>query len=147
MRIRVSQLPLPQGSSLTSRSRVDQGTNMRLMVHGHNVEITPDLYSYVERRLQATLGAFATQVGRVTVGLQAPVGAEDAITTCHILVELHASGGLRTGEAAPEPETAIDRAAERAGRAVRRELARCRGLTDGAGTKALLVIDDGRHTS
>jgi ribosome-associated translation inhibitor RaiA len=128
------------------RIRVSQPLS-RLVVHGHNIEITPDLYAHVQRKLEQSLGAFATQVRRVTVGLQAPVGAEDTITTCHILVELQAFGGLRTGEAGPAPKIAIGRAAERAGRAVRRELARRRRLADRADTKAFLVIHDAPHTS
>jgi ribosome-associated translation inhibitor RaiA len=104
---------------------------MRLVVHGHNVEITPELYSHVEGQVLSTLGTLGRQVGRVTVRIHAPAGAEDAMTACHILVELHPSGGLGIGDAAPNVETAIDRAAERAGGAVRRELARRRGLPDG----------------
>lgn len=102
---------------------------MRLVVHGHNVEITPELYSHVKSRMESALGALGVQVGRITVRLHAPAGTEDAITTCHILVELNPSGGLGTGEAAPKPTTAIDRAAERASHAVRRELERRRGVT------------------
>ena len=101
---------------------------MRLVVHGHNVEITPELYSHVEGRVLSTLGTLGRQIGRVTVRVHAPVGTEDAMTICYILVELHPSGGLGIGDAAPNVETAIDRAAERAGAAVRRELERRRGL-------------------
>jgi len=64
----------------------------------------------------------------VTVRVHALLGTEDAMTACHILVDLHPSGGLGIGAAAPNVETTIDRAAERAGGAVRRELARRRGL-------------------
>ena len=71
------------------------------------------------------------QIGRVTVRVHAPVGTEDAMTICHILMELHPSGGRGVGDAAPNVRTAIDRAAERAGSAVGRELARRRGLPDG----------------
>jgi ribosomal subunit interface protein len=104
---------------------------MRLVVHGHNVEITPEVHSHVERRLLPTLEPFARRVGRVTVRLHVAAGAEDAVTTCHILVEFHPSGGLGIGEAASNLATAIDRAAQRARDAVARELARRRGLPDG----------------
>ena len=104
---------------------------MRLVVHGHNVEITPELYSHVEGRVLSSLGTLGRQVGRVTVRVHAPAGAEDAITSCHILVEIHPSGGLGMGDTAPNVEMAIDRAAERAGVAVRRELARRCGLPGG----------------
>ena len=67
----------------------------------------------------------------MTVRVHAPVGTEDAMTICYILVDLHPSGGLGIRDAAPNVETAIDRATERAGGAVRRELGRRRGLPDG----------------
>lgn len=98
--------------------------DMRLVVHGHNVEITPELHAHLERQLESSLGDLGALVGRVTVRFHAPVGTEDAITTCHILVELRPSGALAIGESALRPETAVVRAAERAGR----ELARRRGL-------------------
>ena len=101
---------------------------MRLVVHGHNVEITPEIYSHVEGRVLSSLGTLGRQIGRVTVRVHAPVGTEDVMTICYILVELHPSGGLGIGDAAPNVETAIDRAAGRAGGAVRRELERRRGL-------------------
>lgn len=93
---------------------------MELVVHGHNVEITPELHSHLERQLESSLGALEMLVARVTVRLHAPAGTEDAITTCHILLELRPHGALGIGESAPKPQTAVDRAAERA----RRELAR-----------------------
>jgi hypothetical protein len=65
----------------------------------------------------------------VTVRLHVAAGPEDAVT-CHILVELHPSGGLGIGEAASNLTTAIDRAAQRARDAVARELERRRGLPD-----------------
>jgi ribosome-associated translation inhibitor RaiA len=103
---------------------------MRLVVHGHDVEVTPEVHSPVERRVLPILETFGRRVGRVTVRLHG-AGAEDAVTTCHILVELHPSGGLGIGEAASNPATAIDRAAQRARDAVTRELVRRRGLPDG----------------
>jgi len=100
---------------------------MRLVVHGHDVEVTPEVHSHVERRLLPALQTFGKRVGRVTIRLH---GAEDGVATCHILVELHPSGGLGVGEAASNPATAIDRAAQRAHDVVARELARRRGLPD-----------------
>ena len=101
---------------------------MKLVVHGHNVEITPELRSHFERRVLSTLGTLGRQVGRVTARIHAPTGADDAMKACHILVELHPSGGLGVGDAAPNVAAAFERAIERAAIAVRRELARRRGL-------------------
>jgi ribosome-associated translation inhibitor RaiA len=98
---------------------------MELLVHGHNVEITPELRSHLERQLESSLGSLEMLVARVTVRLHAPAGTEDAVTTCHILLELRPSGAVGIGESALKPQTAVDRAAERA----RQELARRRGRT------------------
>ncbi len=98
---------------------------MELLVHGHNVEITPELRSHLERQLESSLGSLEMLVSRVTVRLHAAAGTEDAVTTCHILLELRPSGAVGIGESALKPETAVDRAAERA----RQQLARRRGRT------------------
>ena len=98
---------------------------MELVIHGHNVEITPDLRSHLERQLESLLGALEMLVTRMTVRLHAPAGSEDAVTTCHILLELRPSGTVGIGESALKPQTAVERAAERA----RQELARRRGRT------------------
>lgn len=103
---------------------------MRIVVHGHNVEMTPDIHSQVERRILRTLEDFGKRVGRVTVRLHVAVGGENAVTTCHILVELHPSGGLGIGETGSTLATAVDRAARRASDAVARELTRRTGLPE-----------------
>jgi ribosome-associated translation inhibitor RaiA len=84
---------------------------MELLVHGHDVEITPELRSHIERQLEPSLGSLEMLVARVTVRLHAPAGTEDAVTTCHILIELRPSGAVGSGESALKPQTALDPAA------------------------------------
>lgn len=104
---------------------------MRLFVHGHDVEVTPDLRFQVERRILSGLERFGRRVGTVTVRLQRPVDGAGGLWTCHILVDLHPSGGLGLGETAPELLAAVDRASERVGAAAARELARRHARRDG----------------
>lgn len=112
---------------------------MRLAIHGHNVEITPDLYSRVERRVLSALRRFGRRVRRMTVRVHAGTG--DTMTSCHILVELNPSGGLGLGETAPDLETAIDRAAERVGGVVGLELARRSALPGGPGRSSACPME------
>lgn len=103
---------------------------MQVVVHGRGVEITPDLQAQVARRALAALGRFGRRIGRVTVRLHAPSGGADALTICHILVDIHPSGGLGVGDAAPSLEAAVDRALERTSGAVSHELKRRRQLPE-----------------
>jgi len=109
---------LPLGAA---GSKAEGRPMAKLGIYGHNVEITPDLHSYVERQVSA-LWRFGRRVRSITVRLHAGTG--DAMTSCHIALELHPSGGLDIGEAGPNLRQIIDRAGERAGRALGRELAR-----------------------
>ena len=123
----------------TFGSGVERRSAVRLVVHGHNVEITPDLYSHVERRVLSALRRFGRRVRRMTVRLHAGTG--DAMTSCHILLELHPSGGLGIGEAGPDLETVIDRAAEGAGGALGRELGRRSALPQGHGRSSACPME------
>lgn len=111
---------------------------MQLVIHGHNVEITPDLYARVERRVLAALRRFGTRVVRMTVRVHAGTG--DTMTSCHMLVEFTPSGGLGLGETAPDLERAVERAAERVGGAIDREFAR-RSALDGPGRPSACPLE------
>ncbi len=97
---------------------------MQLVIHGHGVEITQDLFSQIEAQLLSTLERFGRRVGRVTVRLHRPADDGGTLCTCHVLVDLHPVGGLGVGEHAPGVMAAVERASERAGTAVASELTR-----------------------
>ncbi len=103
---------------------------MQVVVHGHGVEITPELHAQVARQALAALGRFGGRIGRVTVRLHAPSGGADELAICHILVDIHPCGGLGVGDAAPSLEAAADRALGRASAAVSDELTRRRWLRE-----------------
>ncbi len=123
----------------TFEGGVERRSAVRLLIHGHNVEMTPDLYSRVERRVLSALRRFGRRVTRTTVRVHA--GTEDTMTSCHILVELQPSGGMGFGESAPDLETAVDRAAERVGGAIGRELARRSALPGGPGRSSAYPME------
>jgi len=97
---------------------------MQVVVHGHGVEITPELHAQVARQTLAALGRFGGRLGRVTIRLHPPSGAAGELAICHILVDIHPGGGLGVGDAAPSLEAAADRALGRASAAVSDELTR-----------------------
>ena len=97
---------------------------MRLDIRGRHLTLTPALRDRATRRLHFALGRFHRRVGRVTVRLgdvNGPGGGVDKF--CR--VELHAAGRRITiEELDADIYAAIDRAAERVGRAVERAVAR-----------------------
>ena len=100
--------------------------SMRLDIRGRHLTLTPALLDRVTRRLRFALGRFDRRVGRVSVRLgdvNGPRGGVDKSCTVH----LHAAGrSITIEERDRDMYAAIDRAAERAGRAVERALARLR---------------------
>jgi len=47
----------PGGVAERVGHRLEVRRDVRLVVHGHNVQITPEIYSHVEGRVLSTLGA------------------------------------------------------------------------------------------
>lgn len=99
---------------------------MRLDIRGRHLTLTPALLDRVTRRLRFALGRLDRSVGRVTVRLGDVNGPRGGIDkSCR--VQLHAAGRpITIEELDPDMYAAIDRAAERVGRAVERALARLR---------------------
>lgn len=99
---------------------------MQLDIRGRHLTLTVALLDRVDRRLRFALGRFDRSLGRVTVRLgddNGPRGGVDK--SCR--VQLYAAGRpISIEEIDPDMYAAIDRAAERTGRAVERALARLR---------------------
>jgi putative sigma-54 modulation protein len=98
---------------------------MRLELRGQQVELTETLRAHVARRLQYALGRFGPYVLQETVllaNLNDPHGGN--AKQCRIAVALQQSGHLHVEEMDADLYTAIDRAAERIGFVVARDLER-----------------------
>ena len=101
----------------------------RLMVFGHNVNVTRDLRAYIESQVGDALRLFGKRVGTVCVRLH-QASDPGAPVSCYIRVDLNPSGGLALGEFAPGAKQAVAAATRRIGAAVDREIGRVQGAVD-----------------
>jgi putative sigma-54 modulation protein len=104
---------------------------MRLEIRSRDVEIGQELRGSIERRLRFLLGRFGTRVGRVTVYLAELDGPRGGIDKrCRIVVRLVHSGQILVEYADTDLGAALERAADRVGQSVGRELERRRERGD-----------------
>jgi hypothetical protein len=103
----------------------------RLMVFGHNVEVTRDLRAYIDSQIEGALRPFGKRVGTVCVRLH-QASDPAAPVSCYIRVDLNPSGGLALGEFAPGARQAVAAATRRVGAAVGQEIARAQGAVNSA---------------
>ena len=95
---------------------------MRIEVRG-NVDLGPALTQYTERRLQAALGRFSRRLPMITVRLTDENGPKGGVDKrCHVAVSMPPTSDLVVEESHADLYTAIDFAADRAARAVNRQL-------------------------
>jgi putative sigma-54 modulation protein len=93
-----------------------QGTDLREAIRG-----------YAGRRIRFALGRFGPRVGRVMVRISDINGVRGGVDQCcHITAELPPKGQLVVDQVDTDLFTAIDRASERIGEALRREIQRTR---------------------
>jgi hypothetical protein len=98
----------------------------RVMVFGHNVEVTGDLRAYVDSQIEVALRPFGKRVVTVCVRLH-QASDPGAPVSCYIRVDLNPSGGVALGEFAPGTKQAVAAAIGRIGAAVGREIGRMQG--------------------
>jgi putative sigma-54 modulation protein len=100
---------------------------MRIEVRGQNLDLSPALGAYVERRFLTALGRFGRRVPQVTVRLVDENGRKGGVDKhCRVEVLMPRSRGLLVDELQADMYAAIDFAADRAARAVAREIGRRR---------------------
>jgi len=102
---------------------------VRVLVRQHKIELTEDVRTRADQSLRFALGRFSPRIERVILrltDLNGPRGGVDE--RCRIEVRLRPSGGLLVEDGDSSPSAAINRAADRAARAVRRRLDRERAL-------------------
>lgn len=100
---------------------------MQLQIHGVNYSLDDGLKDFISRRLHFTLGRFAPRISRLTVRLTDVNGPRGGIDKrCRITVELVPRGEVAIEGMGDDPARLVADAAQRIGRAVRRELERRR---------------------
>ena len=103
---------------------------MHLDIRGQNFTLTPFLLEHVERRVRCALARFDGRVARVVVRVADVTSPEaGADKRCRITVRMRPVGEIVAEDAGPDLYAAIDVAAKRIRRSVRREVERLRGWT------------------
>lgn len=100
---------------------------MTVDVQAINFGSSQPLFEHARRRLDASLDRFAQRIRRVSVKLEdenGPKGGQDM--RCQIEVELDRHGRVIIEQHDSDPYVAVDRAADRAKRTVRRAIGRAR---------------------
>jgi ribosomal subunit interface protein len=114
---------------------------MQIDIQARNFSLTNALRGHVERRLGFALSSRNDQIQRVMVRLSdinGPRGGEDKC--CHIQVVLPQLSDVVIEDTEVDMYTAIDRAADRAGRTVGRRLARQRDIDRSTGQHVLTPL-------
>ena len=88
----------------------------RLMVFGHNVEVTRELRDYIDSQVEGALRRFGKRVGTVCVRLH-QASDPGAPVSCYIRDDLNPRGVLARGEFAPATKQAVAAAMRRIGAA------------------------------
>lgn len=106
---------------------------MRLEFVGRrHVELTAALRTYVERRLRFALGRFGGRIARVTVRFWDVNGHRGGVDKrCRLDVTVRPLGKVVVEDTAAQFHAAVDRAAERAARAIRRAVEQEREWREG----------------
>jgi ribosomal subunit interface protein len=85
---------------------------MRIEVRGQNLDLTPALGTYVERRFHAALGRFGRRVPLVTIRLFDENGVKGGVDKhCRVEVNMPRSRGLMVDEQQADMYAAIARRA------------------------------------
>jgi len=100
---------------------------MQVEIRTRKIEVDEALRVHVDRRLRFALGRFGERIARVTVRFDDADGARGGVDTrCRIDVALRPSGNVLVEDIDTDLRAVVDRAADRAARAVDRDLQRRR---------------------
>jgi ribosomal subunit interface protein len=92
---------------------------MRIRVSGVNVSINSDTRAYAEYRFFTSIAPYAMRIRAVEVVIRCD-SASNRSFLCTAVVDLGSSGRIKTQARGAHPTAAIDRAADRTARLVRR---------------------------
>jgi putative sigma-54 modulation protein len=113
---------------------------MNIHVRSRQIEMDEAVCAHIDRRLQFSLGRYASRILRVTVqiiDLNGPRRGKDK--SCRVEVRLLPRGSIFVEEISADLNAAVDRAADRVMRSVTRALERTRDLERDTGTSRRLV--------
>lgn len=100
---------------------------MEIEIRIQGTDLAEAIRRYAARRIQCALGRFAPRMGRVVLRISDVNGLRGGVDQCcHITAELPAKGQVVVDQVDADLFTAIDRASERIGEALRREFQRIR---------------------
>jgi putative sigma-54 modulation protein len=104
---------------------------MQLEIHGNHMTITNQLRGHIERRLGFALERFARRIRRVRVSIGDLNGSRGGVDKrCRVTVVLVHSTMLVLEERDSSMYAAIDRAADKAGMCIGRQLKRHKGARE-----------------
>jgi ribosome-associated translation inhibitor RaiA len=102
---------------------------VRIEVRGRAGLLSDPLRAHAERRLRFAVGRFASRVEKLTVRVDDVNGPRGGVDKeCVIVASLVPSGGVKVEERDLDLYQAVDRATDRLGRSVAREVQRRREL-------------------
>jgi putative sigma-54 modulation protein len=96
---------------------------MELEIRGQNFRVGDQLYEHIERQLNFALGQFESWISGVTVQLEDVNGPKGGVDKqCRILVNLKGGKTLKIEDLDADFTPAVNRAADRMGQVVGREI-------------------------
>ncbi len=100
---------------------------MELDIRIKDTDLADAVRTYAARRIRFALGRFASRIGRVVVRISDINGERGGVDQCcHISAEVLPGGKVVLQQIDADLFSAIDRASERAGQALRRDIQRSR---------------------
>ena len=100
---------------------------MQVDIRARKIEVDEALRFHVDRRLRFALSRFGERIAKVTVRFEDANGARGGVDKqCQIAVALRPSGNVIVEDIDADLRAVVDRAADRAARAVDRDLQRRR---------------------
>ena len=100
---------------------------MDIEIRIQGTDLAEAIRRYVARRIRFALGRFAPRMGRVMVRISDINGVRGGVDQCcHMTVQFPPNGQVVVNQVDADLFTAIDRASERIGEALRREIQRTR---------------------
>jgi ribosome hibernation promoting factor len=100
---------------------------MEIEIRIQGTDLAEAIRRYVGRRIRFALGRFAPRMGRVMVRISDINGVRGGVDQCcHMTVQFPPKGQVVVDQVDADLFTAIDRASERIGQALRREVQRTR---------------------
>lgn len=100
---------------------------MEVDIRIKDIDLADAVRTYAARRIRFALGRFASRIGKVVVRISDTNGERGGVDKCcHIGAEVLPAGKMVLQQIDADLFTAIDRATERAGQALRRNIQRAR---------------------